>query len=140
MTFSSVWDVPEAYRQSMPPTAKKTKGSRLNCDCNARWLRDWLIETELGDITCAFPSSLSGVSVAQLDVRHFVCGRLFNCLKLNKAVPLINGLNRVIDEINARVNERMQERQREGDREFCCTLQRPHQMEFLESTLSRVDF
>ena len=114
MTFSSVWDVPEAYRQSMPPTARKTKGSRLNCDCNARWLRDWLIERELGDITCAFPSSLSGVSVTQLDVRHFVCGRLFNCLKLNKAVPSINGLNRVIDEINVRVSERMQERERES--------------------------
>lgn len=84
-----VWDVPEAYRQSMPPTAKKTKGSRLNCDCNARWLRDWLIERELGDITCAFPSSLSGVSVAQLDVRHFVCEKLKASLYPKKTAVLL---------------------------------------------------
>ena len=74
------------------------------------------MERKLGEITCAFPSRVSGVSVTQLDVSHFVCGRLLNCLKLNKAVPLINGLNQMIDEINARVSERLQERERERER------------------------
>lgn len=71
----SLWDVPEAYRQNMPPSAAKTKGSGLHCDCNARWLKDWLQEKKLGDMTCASPPSLTGVMVTQLQARHFVCGK-----------------------------------------------------------------
>ena len=70
----SLWDVPEAYRQSMPESEAKTRGSGLHCDCNVRWLKDWLAEKKLGDMTCATPPSLTGVMVSQLQARHFVCG------------------------------------------------------------------
>lgn len=68
-----LWDVPEAYRQSVPPAASKTKGSGLHCDCNARWLKDWVMEKKMGEMTCASPPSLSGVLVTQLDANHFAC-------------------------------------------------------------------
>ena len=58
----------------MPPSAAKTKGSGLHCDCNARWLSDWSKETKHGDMTCASPPSLTGLLVTQLQAGHFLCG------------------------------------------------------------------
>lgn len=71
----SLWDVPEAYRQTMPPSAALTRGSGLHCDCNARWIKDWILERGLNDITCATPTKLAGVMVTQLKERDFSCGK-----------------------------------------------------------------
>lgn len=71
----SLWDVPEAYRQSMTPSVALTRGSGLHCNCNVRWLKDWLLERGLNDITCATPTKLAGVMVTQLKERDFDCGR-----------------------------------------------------------------
>ncbi|CAH3019966.1 unnamed protein product, partial [Porites evermanni] len=68
-----LWDVPEAYRQSMPPSNVVTKGSALHCDCNVRWLKEWLLDKNLGDITCASPAKVTGVSVTKLKEKHLVC-------------------------------------------------------------------
>ena len=59
----------------MPQSAALTKGSGLHCDCNVRWLKDWLLERGLNDITCATPIKLAGVMVTQLKERDFNCGR-----------------------------------------------------------------
>lgn len=71
-----LWDVPEAYRVSLKPNAVKSRGSGLHCDCNARWLKAWLLERKLADITCASPAHLTGVTVTKLRDRDFVCGAL----------------------------------------------------------------
>lgn len=68
-----LWDVPEAYRQSMPPSDVVTKGSALHCDCNVRWLKEWLLDKNLGDITCASPAKVKGVSLTKLKEKHLVC-------------------------------------------------------------------
>lgn len=69
-----LWDVPEAYRVSLKPSAAKTRGSGLHCDCNARWLKAWLLERKLDDITCATPAHLTGTTVTKLRDSDFVCG------------------------------------------------------------------
>lgn len=58
----------------MPPSDVVTKGSALHCDCNVRWLKEWLLDKNLGDITCASPAKVKGVSVTKLKERHLVCG------------------------------------------------------------------
>lgn len=68
-----LWDVPEAYRQTMPQSTALTRGSGLHCDCNARWLKDWLLERGLNDITCATPTKLAGVMVTNLKERDIDC-------------------------------------------------------------------
>ncbi len=62
----------------MTPNATLTRGSALHCDCNVRWLKDWLLERVLDDITCATPPRLTGVMVTKLEARDFVCGKLLN--------------------------------------------------------------
>ena len=81
-TFS-LWDVPEAYRQSMPPSNVVTKGSALHCDCNVRWLKEWLLDKNLGDITCASPAKVTGVSVTKLKEKHLVCGMFYKLSSLS---------------------------------------------------------
>ena len=61
----------------MPPSDVVTKGSALHCDCNVRWLKEWLLDKNLEDITCASPAKVKGVSVTKLKEKHLVCGMLY---------------------------------------------------------------
>lgn len=73
----------------MTPNATLTRGSGLNCDCNVRWLKDWLLERDLDDVTCATPPRLTGVMVTKLKERDFVCGKLFNLTSGGREIPVI---------------------------------------------------
>lgn len=87
-----LWDVPEAYRVSLKPSAAKTRGSGLHCDCNARWLKAWLLERKLDDITCATPAHLTGATVTKLRDSDFVCGT-FKVAVYPKQILAILGQN-----------------------------------------------
>ena len=67
----------------MPPSDVITKGSALHCDCNVRWLKEWLLDKSLGDITCASPAKVKGVSVTKLKEKHLVCGMFYKISSLS---------------------------------------------------------
>lgn len=52
--------------------------SSLLCDCNLKWLSQWLIDSlfqQSCTAVCAYPIPLAGRSVFSVPLEEFVCGK-----------------------------------------------------------------
>ena len=72
-------------------------GNRLLCDCNVRWLKDWLLKTRVGGATCYAPPRLNGVAVTQLNESDFKCSKH---ISLSVQFPVVCGEGKMVENLN----------------------------------------
>lgn len=71
----SVWDVPRFFRGQRQYADRV--GNSLHCDCNALWLKDWLLRnSKEARITCQSPPALQGIPVVLINHTDAKCGKI----------------------------------------------------------------
>jgi len=79
-SYVGMWKANFNYTFVLPCFCRILNTSSLLCDCQLKWLPQWLTDSRLQqavNVSCAHPEWLAGQSLLSVDPDDFVCGLYF---------------------------------------------------------------